>query len=436
MIERYSRPEMSGVWSDSRRFELLVEVEAAFLEELAAAKGIPRSEIAVLKKVPVASLAGKIKEREAKSGHEVVALLQALSEEIKGKAPGIDRYLHYGLTSSDVLDTVLAIQLREASDLIVKGLEAVSSRIKTLARKHESTWMAGRTHGVHAEPITLGVKLAGWHAEILRDLERMRRAKDLISHGKLSGAVGTYSQAPPAVEEAVLSRLGLKPEAVSTQVVPRDRHADFFHALVLAAASIERFALEIRHLQRTEVLEIEEPFGEGQKGSSAMPHKRNPILCENLCGLSRLLRSYEGAVVENIALWHERDISHSSVERVALPDAAILLDFMLHRFRAVLDGMQVYPARMKENLDRSLGLVFSQRVLLRLIDAGLGRQKAYELVQRNAMKTWKTRKDFLAVLAGDKDVLRALPLKELKACFDLSGYKRSVREILKRGGVL
>jgi adenylosuccinate lyase len=295
--------------------------------------------------------------------------------------------------------------------------------------------MAGRTHGVHAEPITFGVKLAGWHAEVQRDMERLRRAREAVSFGKLSGAVGCFTQVGPELEARVLEKLGLKPEPVATQVVPRDRHAEYFHAVVLSAAAVERFALEIRHLQRTEVLEAEEPFGEGQKGSSAMPHKRNPILCENLCGLARLIRSYEAAVVENIALWHERDISHSSVERVVLPDAHIALDFMLARLKKVLDGLQVYPERMRENLDRSSGLVFSQTVLLRLVDAGLSREEAYALVQRSAMKTWKTREPFLKVLEADPAVTKRLSKKDLAACFNLDAYKGAVKELLARAGV-
>lgn len=436
MIDRYSRSEMTALWADEHRLQLMLDVEAAFLEVLAKDKGVPPAELKVLKAALQKPLAAEVKARESKSGHEVVGLLQVVSDEVKEKAPAVHRYLHYGLTSSDVLDTVFALQLRESSELILKGWRMLADRIKALSQKYEKTWMTGRTHGIHAEPMTFGGKLAGWHAEALRNIERMERAKKLIAYGKLSGAVGTYAHMPPQMETTVLEKLGLNPEPVSTQVVPRDRHADFFHAVVLSAAAIERWALEIRHLQRTEVLEAEEPFTEGQKGSSAMPHKRNPVLCENLCGLARIIRGYEVAVVENIALWHERDISHSSVERVAFPDALILLDFMLHRFSKVLEGLQVYPERMKENLERSLGLVFSQRILLKLIDKGLGRLEAYELVQRNAMKTWKTRHPFVEVLAADKDVVKALPLKELKACFDLDSYNGSVREILKRAKVL
>ena len=435
MIERYSRPEMARIWSEENRLRLMLWVEEAFLEALASRKAIPAAELKAFKSAAGRGLHEEVVAREAQSGHEIIALLSAVSARLKDSAPTLSRYLHYGLTSSDVLDTAFALQLREAADLLIKGWEEVAGRLRTLSRAHAGTWMVGRTHGVHAEPISFGVKLAGWHAEAQRSIERLGRAREVVGFGKLSGAVGCFTQVGPDLELKALNRLELKPEPVATQVVPRDRHAEYFHALVLSAAAVERFALEIRHLQRTEVLEAEEPFGKGQKGSSAMPHKRNPILCENLCGLARLVRSYESAVVENIALWHERDISHSSVERVAFPDAAIALDFMLARLKKVLDGLQVYPERMKENLDRSLGLVFSQSVLLRLVDSGLSREEAYELVQRSAMKTWKTREPFLKALEGDAAVTRKLSKKELAACFDLDSYKGAVKDLLARGGV-
>jgi len=436
MIERYCRPEMARIWSDECRYERMLKVEAVFLEELAKEKGIPAAQTNVLKTLWRKPLIAKLKEQEAKNGHEVVALLQVISAEVKHKAPWVHRYLHYGLTSSDILDTVLALQLMEASELLLQGWQLVCGKIRALSREHQTTLMAGRTHGVHAEPMTFGIKLAGWYAEARRNVERMERGNRIIAYGKLSGAVGTYSQLSPHIEAKVCKKLGLAPETVSTQVVPRDRHADYFHTLVLSAAALERFALEIRHLQRTEVLELEEPFGEGQKGSSAMPHKRNPVLCENLCGLARLIRSYESAIVEDIALWHERDISHSSVERVALPDATILLDFMLHRFAGILDGLRVYPQRMQENMDRSMGLIFSQNVLLKLIDKGLGRFEAYDIVQRNAMKCWRERRSFCEILSEDQQLLKTLSPTELRACFDEEQYRRHSKDILKRAGVL
>jgi adenylosuccinate lyase len=426
---------MTRVWSDENRLRLMLEVEKAFLEAISADKKIPESEIKAFIAALEGGLAQEAHAREKKSAHEVVAILEAALDKIRTKAPNVARYLHFGLTSSDVLDTALALQLKESSDLILAGLEDVRRVLSRLARKHRGTWMAGRTHGVHAEPISFGVKIAGWHAEALRNIERLKRARDVVSYGKLSGAVGAFTQMGPSFEAAVCEKLGLRPEPVSTQVVPRDRHADFFHAIVLSAAAIERWAVEIRHLQKTEVLELEEPFFEGQKGSSAMPHKRNPVLCENLCGLSRLIRSYETAVVENIILWHERDISHSSVERVVFPDALILLDFMLARFKSVLEGLTVNARRMRENLDLTKGMVFSQSVLLRLIDSGLERDKAYGIVQKNAMKCWKTGQPFAELLAKDPAVSRRLSAKELSACFDLKSYGASAAELLRRGGV-
>lgn len=436
MIERYTRAAMGKIWSDEHRLRSMLRVEEELLKALAAEKGIPSSELKAFKKLTEKSLIEASRGKESKSGHEVIGLLSAVAGEMKTKAPKVDRYLHYGMTSSDVLDTGLALQLRDACNLLIGGWEEVSLRMKALAKKHEKTWMVGRTHGVHAEPITFGIKAAGWHAEALRCLRRLRAARETISYGKISGAVGAFSQLSPDIEATVLDALGLRPEAVSTQVVPRDRHAEYFHALVLSACAIERVALEIRHLQKTEVLELEEPFSEGQKGSSAMPHKRNPILCENLSGLARLIRSHESAVVENCLLWHERDISHSSNERIIFPDAHIALDFMLARLAHVLDGLQVNAARMKANLESSHGLVFSQKVLLRLIDAGLGRLEAYDLVQRNAMKTWKGAGPLRQTLGNDPEVTKRLSSHDLDACFALEPYGASAREILKRGGCL
>ncbi len=436
MISRYTRPVMGDIWSDDNRLRAMLRVEEELLKAIADDKGVPAAELKALRRLLEKSLLDASRRKESSAGHEVIGMLSAVAGELKTKAPKVDRYLHYGMTSSDVLDTSMALQLRDSADLLVAGLEAVLKRLKALARKHERTWMVGRTHGVHAEPITFGIKVAGWHAEGLRGLRRLRAARELIAYGKVSGAVGAFSQLSPDVEAKVLDALGLRPEPVSTQVVPRDRYAEYFHALVLTACFIERIALEIRHLQKTEILELEEPFSEGQKGSSAMPHKRNPVLCENLCGLARLIRTYESAVTENCALWHERDISHSSNERMILPDANLALDFMLHRLEQVLDGLQVYPERMKTNLERMNGLVFSQKVLLRLIDAGLGRLEAYDLVQRSAMKTWKDNRPLREHLAADPDVSKRLSHKELDACFSLEPYGASAREILKRGGCL
>ncbi|HAZ07181.1 MAG TPA: adenylosuccinate lyase [Elusimicrobia bacterium] len=436
MIERYTRPAMGRIWSDEQRLRAMLRVEEELLKAIAPEKGIPAAELKAFKRLMEKSLLEASRRKESSAGHEVIGMLSAVAGELKSKAPKVDRYLHYGMTSSDALDTALALQLRAAADLLVAGWEEVARRMKSLARKHERTWMVGRTHGVHAEPITFGIKIAGWHAEALRCLKRLRAARETISYGKVSGAVGAFSQLPSSVEAEVLDALGLRPEPVSTQVVPRDRHAEYFHSLVLSACAIERVALEIRHLQKTEILELEEPFSEGQKGSSAMPHKRNPILCENLSGLARLIRSHQSAVVENCLLWHERDISHSSNERIIFPDAHIALDFMLHRLVHILDGLRVHPRRMKDNLESSQGLVFSQKVLLRLIDAGLGRLEAYDLVQRSAMKTWKGEGTLRATLGADPDVTKRLSAKDLDDCFALEPYAASAREILKRGGCL
>ena len=436
MIPRYTRPAMGDIWSDDSRLRAMLRVEEELLKAIAVDKDVPAAELKALRRLLDKSLLDASRRKESTAGHEVIGMLSAVAGELKRKAPKVDRYLHYGMTSSDVLDTSMALQLRDSADLLVAGLESVLKRLKTLARKHERTWMVGRTHGVHAEPITFGIKAAGWHAEGLRCLRRLRAAREVIAYGKISGAVGAFSQLGPDIEAKVLDALSLRPEPVSTQVVPRDRYAEYFHALVLTACFVERIALEIRHLQKTEILELEEPFSEGQKGSSAMPHKRNPVLCENLCGLARLIRTYESAILENCALWHERDISHSSNERMIIPDAHIALDFMLHRLEQVLDGLKVYPERMKANLGRMNGLVFSQKVLLRLIDAGLGRLEAYDLVQRAAMKTWKDNRPLREHLAADQEVSRRLSAKELDACFSLEPYGASAREILKRGGCL
>ncbi|MCR4296514.1 MAG: adenylosuccinate lyase [Elusimicrobia bacterium] len=436
MIPRYTRPAMGEIWSDDNRLRAMLRVEEELLKAIASEKGVPASELKALRRLLEKSLLDASRRKESSAGHEVIGMLSAVAGELKAKAPKVDRYLHFGMTSSDVLDTSMALQLRDSADLLVADVEAVLKRLKVLAKKHERTWMVGRTHGVHAEPITFGIKVAGWHAEGLRCLRRLRAARELIAYGKISGAVGAFSQLSPEVEAKVLDALGLRPEPVSTQVVPRDRYAEYFHALVLTACFVERIALEIRHLQKTEILELEEPFSDGQKGSSAMPHKRNPVLCENLCGLARLIRTYESAVTENCSLWHERDISHSSNERMIIPDAHIALDFMLARLEQVLDGLQVYPENMKRNLDKMNGLVFSQKVLLRLIDAGLGRLEAYDLVQRNAMKTWKDNRPLRDHLNADPEVTKRLSPKELDACFSLEPYGASAREILKRGGCL
>ena len=347
------------------------------------------------------------------------------------------KYLHRGLTSSDVLDTALALQMMEAADILENGLTELSRTVAALARKYQHTLTIGRTHGIHAEPTTFGLKLAGWHSELLRALNRLAQAKAAISFGKISGAVGTYAHLDPQIEKEVCRKLGLNAEPVSTQIVPRDRHAEFVSVLAIIGCSLERFATEIRHLQRTEVLEAEEPFTEGQRGSSAMPHKRNPILSENICGLARLLRSYAGAAMENVALWHERDISHSSVERVMLPDATIALDFMIHRMNTVLKGLNVYPDRMKENMKKTALVIASQRLLIAMIDSGkkISREDAYKLVQRNAQTAWTRKEDFQSLILADREIGKFLSPKQIKDCFDLSYYTRHTTQIFKKAGL-
>ncbi|HYY45377.1 MAG TPA: adenylosuccinate lyase, partial [Actinomycetota bacterium] len=371
----------------------------------------------------------RIEEIEAVRHHDVVAFVENVRENV-GEA---GRHLHYGMTSSDVVDTGNALALRAAGDLLVKGVGRLTEAIRARAFEHRETLMAGRTHGVHAEPTTFGLKLAGWAFELARDRERLRRARDEVAVGKLSGAVGSYSQLPPEVEAYVCDRLGLAVEDAATQVVPRDRHAEFLSALAITGASLERFAQEIRHLQRTEVREAQEPFGQGQKGSSAMPHKRNPVVCERICGLARLLRSYALTGFENIALWHERDISHSSVERVTFADACILLDYMIDRMAWVIEGLVVFPERMRANLEASYGLVHSQTVLTALLSTGaLQREDAYALVQRNAMRSWDEGRPLLELLKSDPEITGYLGPAEIEACFDPTRYLRDADVIFQR----
>ncbi|HEU5320388.1 MAG TPA: adenylosuccinate lyase, partial [Methylomirabilota bacterium] len=345
------------------------------------------------------------------------------------------RFIHIGLTTNDVWDTASALQLREAADVLIAGQERLRTALAALARRYKDTPMVGRTHGVHAEPTTFGLKAAVWYVEAGRNLERLRRARAAVAVGKLSGAVGTFAHVDPEIEDEVCRELGLGVEPVSTQIVQRDRHAEFCATLAVAGASLEKIALEVRGLQRTEVLEAQEPFGEGQKGSSAMPHKRNPELAERICGLARLLRGHATAALENVALWHERDISHSSVERVVLPDSTIVLDYILDLAAFIVENLDVDPGRMAENLESSHGLVYSQRVLLRLTEAGLPRQAAYDIVQRAAMRAWKARRSFLDILTEDAAVTDRLPVAELKACFDPAWYLRNVDAVFRRAGL-
>ena len=430
MIPRYSRPEMTQVWSPETRFRIWFEIEAYACEAMAEIGVIPKAAAkAIWEKGSKAKFdVRRIEEIERTTKHDVIAFLTHLAEFIGEDA----RFVHQGMTSSDVLDTCLAVQLKRASDILIADVEALLAALKRRAYEHKDTPTIGRSHGVHAEPTTFGLKLAQAYAEFARARARLVAAREEISTCAISGAVGTFANIDPRVEAHVAAKLGLRPEPVSTQVIPRDRHAAFFAALGVVASSVERLATEIRHLQRTEVLEAEEYFAEGQKGSSAMPHKRNPVLAENLTGLARMVRSAAVPAMEDVALWHERDISHSSVERMIGPDATITLDFALARLADVIDRLVVYPETMKKNLDRLGGLIHSQRVLLALTQKGVSREAAYEIVQRNAMLVWRGEGDFLTLLKADKDVAKALAPGELEALFDLCYHFTHVDEIFAR----
>jgi adenylosuccinate lyase len=428
VIDRYKRPEMASIWEPEARFNAWLEVELAACEAWHKLGKVPADALARIRKKARFDVK-RIDEVERTVKHDVIAFLTSVSDHIGNDS----RYVHIGLTSSDVLDTSLAMLLRDSADLIIKDIKGLMEAVKTRAFEHKDTVMIGRSHGIHAEPTTFGLKMALFHDEMDRNLVRMERARDAVSYGKISGAVGTFSSVDPFVERYALKKLGLKPAPVSTQVVQRDNHAEFFNTLAIIASSVEKYAVEIRHLQRTEVLEAEEAFTKGQKGSSAMPHKRNPVLSENLTGLARLVRGYAHSALENIALWHERDISHSSVERVIAPDATILLDFMLVRMTGLIKGLVVYPENMLKNLNRLRGLIFSQKVLLKLAEKGFSREDSYAIVQRNAMKVWEEGdEDFRTLLLADREVAATLTAAELDSCFDLSSYLKHVDYIFKR----
>jgi adenylosuccinate lyase len=430
MIQRYTNPEMGAIWSDRRRYETWLEVELAAADATAEAGLIPVDAAQELRAAAqhVTLDIARIEEIERVTQHDVIAFTTAVAEQVGPAA----RWLHFGLTSSDVLDTAQAIQMREACGLLVKNLGALMEAVRERAEEHRHTPMIGRTHGVHAEPMTFGLKLALWYDELQRDLDRLLRARDTVAVGKISGAVGTFAHLDPSIEARACARLGLRAAPVSSQVIQRDRHAELLSAIAILGASLETFALEIRGLQKTEIGEVEEPFGKGQKGSSAMPHKRNPIGCEQIVGLARLLRANAAAAMENIALWHERDISHSSVERVILPDSFIALDHMLRRFTRIVRGMVVYPERMLENLQRSRGVVFSGTVLLELARRGISREQAYEWVQRNAMRAFHEQRDFKSLLLADADVTAVLTPGEIDKAFDLHDQLRNVDAIVDR----
>jgi adenylosuccinate lyase len=430
MITRYSRPEMVAIWSPETRFRIWFEIEAHACDALAEIGVIPKESAKTIwdKGSKAEFNVARIDEIEREVKHDVIAFLTHLAEFIGDDS----RFVHQGMTSSDVLDTCLNVQLTRAADLLLKDMDALLAAIKRRALEHKMTPTIGRSHAIHAEPTTFGVKLAYAYAEFERNRERLVNARDEIATCAISGAIGTFANVDPRVEEHVAKAMGLKPEPVSTQVIPRDRHAMFFATLGVIASSIERLATEIRHLQRTEVLEAEEFFSEGQKGSSAMPHKRNPVLTENLTGLARMVRAYVTPALENVALWHERDISHSSVERMIGPDATVTLDFALARLTQVIDKLLIYPANMQKNLDRLGGLVHSQRVLLALTQKGVSREDAYRLVQRNAMPVWRGEGDFLTLLKNDQDVKKALTDAEIEEKFDLGYHFKHVDTIFDR----
>ncbi len=430
LLKKYTLPEMGEVWSEENRFKKYVEIEVLVCEALAQMGQIPKEAAKKIRKKAKVDIR-RVKKIEKVTRHETMALIEAISEKVGKEA----RYLHLGLTSSDILDTALALQLKESSRLIIKDLEDLIKSLLKKARKYKDTVMVGRTHGIHAEPTTFGLKLLLWREECRRNLERMKETKEMVSYGKISGPVGTYSNIDPKVEKIVLKRVGLEPAPISTQIIQRDRQARYLATLALIATSLEKFALVLRNLQRTEIGEVEEPFAKRQKGSSAMPHKRNPVICERLCGLARVVRSNLLAGLENIPLWEERDISHSSVERIIIPDSSILVDYMLHMFREIIEGLRVYPEKMQENLEKTKGLIFSEKVLLELMKKGLSRKEAYSLVQRNAFRAKEKGLEFKDCLLKDKKVTRHLKPQEIEGCFNLKYYLRNVAKIYKRLGI-
>lgn len=430
MLERYTLKEMGNIWEEKNRYAKWLEVELAACEAMQKENIIPKGSFEKIRKKAKINLE-MIHAFEKSSNHEVIAFLDSLAKIVGDEA----RYIHLGLTSSDIMDTGLALQIKDASKIILKDLNRLMPILKKQALKYKKTVMIGRTHGIHAQPITFGLKIALWHEEMNRNIERFKKAMETISYGKLSGAVGTFTHTSPRLEETTLKKLGLKPEPIATQVVQRDRHAEFLSSLALIASSIEKFALEIRHLQRTEVREVEEPFTKTQKGSSAMPHKKNPILCERICGLARIIKANALVSLENIPLWHERDISHSSAERIIIPDSCILTDYTLQKFIFIIENLKVYPEKMKQNLRLSGGLIFSQKIVTALINKGMNRDKAYNLVQKYALESYDTKKDFKSLIYKNKELNSRLSKKELDACFDFSSLLKNADKIFQRLGI-
>lgn len=430
MIPRYTLPEMGKIWSDEHKFNLWLAIEIYACEAQAELGNVPREALAEIK-AKAGYDPARVAALEEVTRHDVLAFLTAVAEKVGDAA----KYIHLGMTSSDVLDTALAVQMRQAADIILAKLNRLREVVAEQARRHKDTLMIGRTHGVHAEPITFGFKLAIWVKEIERHIKRLEEAREDISVGKISGAVGTFAHLDPRVEAYVCAKLGLKPAPVSSQIIQRDRHAHYLCVLAGIASSLEKFATEIRNLQRTDILEVEEQFAKGQKGSSAMPHKRNPITCERVAGLARVVRANALAALENVALWHERDLTHSSVERVIIPDSTILVDYMLAKFTNIMENLQVYPERMRANLERTRGLIFSQRVLLALVAKGVTRETAYALVQRQAMRAWQEDLDFRQLVQHDPDITAHLTKEELQELFDYGFYTRQIDAIFSRAGL-
>jgi adenylosuccinate lyase len=431
MLSRYSRAEMENVWSEERKYEIWLEIEIAILKARAEQGEIPDSAAEKVEQEAQVDLK-RIKEIEAKTRHDMIAFIEGISENLGAES----RFIHEGVTSSDIKDTARAVQMQQACQLILKDLKDLKQTLGQKALAAKDTIMVGRTHGVHAEPITWGLKVLNWYQEIERQITRFEQLEEVVAVGQISGAVGTFATIDPEVEKKVCQLLGLKNSKVSSQILQRDRHADFIERIALAAASIEKFATEIRNLQRTDILEVEEGFRKGQKGSSAMPHKKNPIVCERLSGLARVIRGNVVPALENVCLWHERDLTHSSVERVILPDSAVLLDYMLHKFKIVMEELVVNEDNMKLNLEKTLGLTFSQRLMLALVEKGLRREEAYELAQRNAMTAWEEKTDYRKLISADQEISEYLTEAELDQIFNWQAYLKNIDQIFQRTGLL
>jgi adenylosuccinate lyase len=427
MIDRYSLPAMKNIWQEENKYKTWLKIELLVCEALFESGEIDKNAIEKIRSNARYSLE-RIQEIEKVTRHDVLAFTTAVGE----KLGDYSRYFHQGLTSSDILDTSLALMLKQSAKIIIEDIEKLIKALKEKALEYKYTLMIGRTHGIHAEPITFGFKIALWFSEMQRNLERMKKAQEEVSYGKISGAVGTFAHIDPRVEEYVCAKLSLKPAKISNQIIQRDRHANYLTTLAIIASSLEKFATEIRSLQRTEICETEEKFSAGQKGSSAMPHKRNPIICERICGLSRVVRAYAIIALENVNLWHERDISHSSAERIIIPDSNILIDYMLQKFSNLIDNLNVYPEHMKENMSKTRGLIFSQKIMLDLTKKGLSREEAYRIVQRISMQVWEGKENFSELILRDSEIAQYLSESEIRKCFDYQNYLKNIDQIFSR----